>query len=372
MKFSLEKTVEQAGLNPSTVCNRQEFRQVNSIGHYWGACVALSKLARRYSIFSKITLECLLPFQPVYSRVPDVGKPIPCHVHAEVQVLIFYELKKEMNTSIPSVIGTSKAACYLCDLFIKHHSRFLVTKTHGRIHPQWTVPDLKEFSTDSVKSLRRTITLVDQEIAVAKKRTAKWRPYPKESWLDVRLVPSLISGSSVETARPPATDERKGGNGEHSENLSGQLLPVPDQIKTVIEGKESSAATPSLTPIQEAKDIESVRVLSEGDAPSGSVLRAADEVHLLGKHISPDFPRRFRSENRSVEIYVEIEKPSAGVATFEEVPIDSTSKLTDVLDIRTLEPSLLREYTVEDGSDGVTVKLLVEVDRLVTLQLRWI
>jgi hypothetical protein len=313
-----------------------------------------------------------LPFQPVYSRVPDVGKPIPCHVHAEVQVLIFYELKKEMNTSIPNVIGTSKAACYLCDLFIKHHGRFLVTKTHGRIHSQWTVPDLKEFSTDSVKSLRRTITLVDREIAAAKKRTAKWRPYPKESWLDVRLVPSLISGSSVETVRPLAAEERKGGGGEYSENLSGQLLPVPGQIETVIEGKESSAATPPLTPMREAKDIGSVRVLSEGDAPNGSGLGTTDGAHPLGKHISPDFPRRFRSENRSVEIYVEIEKPSAGVASFEEVPIDSTSKLTDVVDISTLEPGLLREYTVEDGSDEVMVKLLVEADRLAALRLRWI
>ena len=371
-KFSLEKTVEQAGLNPGKVCNRQEFRQVNSIGHYWGACVALSKLARRYSVFSKIALECLLPFQPVYSRVPNVGKPIPCHVHAEVQVLIFYELKSEMNTSIPSVIGTSKAACYLCDLFIKHHSRFLVTKTHGRIHPQWTVPDLKEFSTDSVNSLRRTITLVDREIAAAKKGAVKRRPYPKESWLDVRLVPSLISGSSVETAQPPATDEQKGGGGGHSENLSGQLLPVPGQIKTATEGKESSAAARSLTSMQEAKDIESARALSEDDAPNSSALRATGKVHPLGKHISPGFPCRFRSENRSVEIYVEIEKPSAGLASFEEVPIDTTSKLTDVLDIRTLEPSLSREYTVEDGSDGVTVKLLVEVDRLASLQLRWI
>jgi OTT_1508-like deaminase len=330
----------------------------------------LSKLARRYSVFSKIALECLLPFQPVYSRVPDVGKPIPCHVHAEIQVLVFYELKRETNISIPSVIGTSKATCYLCDLFIKHHGRFLVTKTHGRIHPQWTVPDLKEFSTDSVKSLRRTITLVDKEIAVAKKRTVKWRPHPKESWLDVRLVPSLISGSSVETVRPRATDGQKGGVGEHSGNLSGQLLPVPGQTKTVIKGKWSSSATP-LTLTQEAKDIESVRALSGDDAPNGPSLRVADEAYPLGKHISPDFPCRFRSENRSVEIYVEIENPSAGVASFEEVPIDSTSNLADVLDIRALEPNLLREYTVQEGLDEVTVKLRIEVDRVAALQLRW-
>jgi hypothetical protein len=37
-----------------------------------------------------------------------------------------------------------------------------------------------------------------------------------------------------------------------------------------------------------------------------------------------------------------------------------------------LEANLLREYTVEDGSDEVTVRLLVEVDRLASLQLRWI
>jgi hypothetical protein len=182
----------------------------------------------------------------------------------------------------------------------------------------------------------------------------------------------LISGSSVETPRPPATEGQKGGGGEPSENLSRQLPPVPGQTKTVIEGRDSSVASPPLTSTQEAKDIETIRVLREDDAPNGFGLRATDEVYPLGKHISPDFPCRFRSENRGVEIYVEIEKPSAGVASFEEVPIDSTSELADVLDIRTLEPSLLREYSVEDGSDEVTVKLLVEVDRLATLQLRWI
>jgi hypothetical protein len=364
-KLSLEQTVEQAGLDSDRVCNRQEFRQVNSIGHYWGACVALSKWARRYSVFSKIALECLLPYQPVYSRVPDVGKPIACHVHAEIQVLIFYELKGEMNAPIPRVIGTSKAACYLCDLFIKHHGRFLVTKTHGRIHSQWTVPDLKEFSTDSVKSLRRTITLVDKEIAAAEKRTVKSRPFPKESWLDVRLVPSLISGSSVETVRGPAKDEPKGGVRE-------QLLPVPGQAKAAIDSKESSSATPSLAPTQEAKDTGSVRALNEDDAPNGSGLRMAGKVSPLVKHISSDFPCSFRSENRSVEIYVEIEEPSTGVASFEEVSIDSTSKLTDILDIRLLEPTLLREYTVEDGLEEVTVKLHIGVDRVAALQLRWI
>ena len=60
-------------------------------------------------------------------------------VHAEIQLLFFYELNSERKR--PRTICSSKSACYLCDLFFKLHSQYYVPRTHGRLYHRWTLPD---------------------------------------------------------------------------------------------------------------------------------------------------------------------------------------------------------------------------------------
>ena len=60
-------------------------------------------------------------------------------VHAEIQLLFFYELNSERIR--PRTICSSKSACYLCDLFFKIHGQYYVPKTHGRLYHKWTLPD---------------------------------------------------------------------------------------------------------------------------------------------------------------------------------------------------------------------------------------
>ena len=60
-------------------------------------------------------------------------------VHAEVQLLFFYELNKVRLK--PRVICSSKSACYLCNLFFKLHNQFYIPRGHGRLYHQWTLPD---------------------------------------------------------------------------------------------------------------------------------------------------------------------------------------------------------------------------------------
>ena len=62
-------------------------------------------------------------------------------VHAEIQLLLFYEMHSELPR--PRVICSSKSACYLCDLFIRMHGAFTMPRTHGRIYDKWTLPDFK-------------------------------------------------------------------------------------------------------------------------------------------------------------------------------------------------------------------------------------
>ncbi|KAI9786770.1 MAG: hypothetical protein M1835_002969 [Candelina submexicana] len=59
-------------------------------------------------------------------------------IHAEIQLLLFYELHPELQR--PRVICSSKSACYLCDLFIRLHGQFHVPRTHGTLYIKWTLP----------------------------------------------------------------------------------------------------------------------------------------------------------------------------------------------------------------------------------------
>ena len=59
-------------------------------------------------------------------------------VHAEVQLLLFYELNPTIQP--PRVICSSKSACYLCNLFFQTHGKFRIPRTHGRIYDKWTLP----------------------------------------------------------------------------------------------------------------------------------------------------------------------------------------------------------------------------------------
>ena len=59
-------------------------------------------------------------------------------VHAEVQLLLFYELNPTIRP--PRVICSSKSACYLCNLFFQIHGQFQIPRTHGRIYDKWILP----------------------------------------------------------------------------------------------------------------------------------------------------------------------------------------------------------------------------------------
>ena len=161
---------------------------VGKLGRYYSISYELVCVARseEYSIFNSITIETsptLRPSQPsnvdktfhplqalqnilrpgsaVQSRSHKpslercLGKPIQVtldefrlaiadyyksvKVHAEIQLLFFYELNPERTR--PRTICSSKSACYLCDLFFKLHGQYYVPRTHGRLYHRWTLPD---------------------------------------------------------------------------------------------------------------------------------------------------------------------------------------------------------------------------------------
>ena len=88
-------------------------------------------------------------------------------VHAEMQLLIFYDTHPEL---IPRLLfmGTSKKACYLCDRFLfLHPLKMVISASHQKIWPSWMPPSCTGPSMQMYKDLVRALK-DDMEKAAAR------------------------------------------------------------------------------------------------------------------------------------------------------------------------------------------------------------
>ena len=158
-------------LNPSLVAFLPQ--GIGKLRHYYCVACDLIDAARssRYTIFGRVTIKVLdepvvdsrsitnglLDFDRALHRVTSLShqRQVDCYglkalssartkyhtrisscspawkIHAEIQLLFFYE--HNSNIPAPRIICSSKFACYLCNLFIRLHGRFLLPGTHGRL-----------------------------------------------------------------------------------------------------------------------------------------------------------------------------------------------------------------------------------------------
>lgn len=92
------------------------------------------------------------------------------YVHAEIGLIYYYATHPELQPA--REIGCSKHACFLCDIFIKHHPDFEVRATHKKIYVGWGLPDLKGVSVRdrfSSEILQNAITKTIRDIEDAVK-----------------------------------------------------------------------------------------------------------------------------------------------------------------------------------------------------------
>lgn len=92
------------------------------------------------------------------------------YVHAEIGLIYYYATHPELQPA--REIGCSKHACFLCDLFIKHHPNFRVRATHKKVYVGWGLPDLKGVGINdafSSETLQNAITKTMQDIEDAVK-----------------------------------------------------------------------------------------------------------------------------------------------------------------------------------------------------------
>lgn len=169
---------------------------VGKLGRYYSAtselvCAARHKKARR--LFQSIEVK---PFQ-----IPLAASLSKSYwkVHAEIQLLFFYEIYPDQPR--PRLICSSKSACYLCNLFFSLHGGFYVPRTHGRLYTQWILPDWVDTPADRYRELGRISTsfktVIDRKaLAVSKSKGEKRYSHPNESVL-LPLAPWSSSGIST-------------------------------------------------------------------------------------------------------------------------------------------------------------------------------
>lgn len=176
-------------------------RQVEKIGAYWRVTRSLISHASNYSTLFGANLQ--LAFLTPYEAVPtDIGHEAwakSCHVHAEVQLVVHYDLFSQHKTPststflAPRVIGTSKWLCYLCYRFLVAHGGFAVVNTHGRLYDQWTIPDLEGYGEEMCMRYRGIVRDIDAEVvreigetgAEEAESMVRWRAEPMTSRQDL-------------------------------------------------------------------------------------------------------------------------------------------------------------------------------------------
>lgn len=288
---TIEETLSAYGFERKVACDNKYIRQANKIGRYWGLCEFMAQVSRKFGdLFENIYLQTLPSYMEVKSPISFKGGPGSCHVHAEIQLLIFYGKDLSLAASTPHVLGVSKAACYLCDLFIHKHGQFFITKTHGRLHDQWTVPDLAEFSQRERDNYRRILIAVNKEIEnaiVNMKTNCPNRNYPLGSWLSLPtaflMSPAMsntgtvVSENSQHTSVTPRIPSR-------ASTPRPIPRPVADQTTEVyvipeIAVYSSSNSSPSPSP----------QSLSQPEFPIRKIITTSSPFHITAGNLSLGF-----------------------------------------------------------------------------------
>ena len=232
---TLEETVARHGFDPSEVTSNKHIRQLNKIGRYWGLCTSMADDSRRYpALFTNAQLKPLRPYQGMNSYISFIdGQRARCLVHAEMQIIAFYGNIRNTSALVPRVIGASKSACYLCNLFIQFHGQFFITKTHGHLYERWNFPDLADFKPVERVNYRRVLSAIDNELQAAYKREIKAtrrRGHPMGSWLTLPPARSL-------SPAPSTISNSLSGENNHGSGAEGSIISY---AKSLLQGGDGS------------------------------------------------------------------------------------------------------------------------------------
>lgn len=160
---------------------------------------AVKNLVKKDSEMIMERLEKHLATQDVEAQLRRACR-LNLTLHAEMQILIFYEGNPGLTPRLP-FIGTSKKACFLChEYLLLHRLRLQVSACHQKIYPSWMPPPYyptpgRYKSTPFLKLSRKMEQLTKRELKTA--LTAPRRPRNQDS----TAGPSLTITTTVPSTR---------------------------------------------------------------------------------------------------------------------------------------------------------------------------
>jgi hypothetical protein len=164
---SLEAALRTKGF-AATIYQSREVLEIDKLSKYFELCDDLIRLSRQPStrpLCQGLKIEVLQS----YPGSKPLGSPTRCYVHGEVQLVLLYE--QYPKNPPPRAIGSSKSACFLCDLFITQHGGFGISHSHMKLYPIWTIPEVSWMTTQQVANFRSIIERMTLDIqALLKKK----------------------------------------------------------------------------------------------------------------------------------------------------------------------------------------------------------
>ena len=195
----------------------RDVREIGKVANYWRISRFLTSCSQRFRrLFENAEWSPLVKYS-ASSKSPVIPRQF---VHAEIQILVHYELTSP--SLVPRAIGVSKEACFLCDTFIHAHGRFSITGAHRQMFNEWTVPDLKEYDWPTISHFRRALSVVCTKVKdeYQKSRSeSPHRPFPLQSAINLNVAQLQTPSVSILSSQP-GTRSTSGSDTVRTEDVS--------------------------------------------------------------------------------------------------------------------------------------------------------
>ncbi|EPE06617.1 hypothetical protein F503_02745 [Ophiostoma piceae UAMH 11346] len=208
-------------------------------------------------------------------------------VHAEIQLIAYCELRRKLLAqseaeTMPRVIRSNKATCYLCNLFITEcfPKTYFTSRSHGRLYPAWRLPQC--FNADVPKRFNAILAQqIKESVSTLQRRKTKTN-YLQPAESELTLLPLLQveeeeevnAGDDGDTIRPAEQEDAK------KEEIIKTVVPV-SQI-TLEEAMEADILAASHTLSDLAAISLTIKAAPEmlADSPMPPCASWADEGRL--------------------------------------------------------------------------------------------
>lgn len=114
-------------------------------------------------------------------------------IHAEIQILAYFEDDMPATGLRPRVIASSKNACYLCHTFFNLHGQYRVPKTHGKLYRRWRLPAMPTLS-----PLQQHLNeFLEQQVRLTVGRLRRMGQFPRVAHHNESTLSPLTVSASV-------------------------------------------------------------------------------------------------------------------------------------------------------------------------------